>query len=133
MVISSFVNVAYNASFSEKLEKKHIRICLAINQTNTIALPKEGRYIYFQTLKRLLEPIFIIYLDFESILNPATDNKNDGPNTEKYQKHIAFSYGYEFMLMNNIKDITLVKIPLTNLLVTEQVKVNIDVPFQKEI
>ena len=42
----------------------------------------------------------MIYADFESILVPVVpgDNRKQNPNesyTNKYQKHIAFSYGYK--------------------------------------
>ena len=36
-----------------------------------------------------------MYDDFESILKRLTDNKNDEPNTKKYQDHIVCSYDYK--------------------------------------
>ena len=32
-----------------------------------------------------------MYADFEGV----TDNKNDGPNTKKYQDHIVCSHGHK--------------------------------------
>ena len=45
----------------------------------------------------------MIYADFESILVPY-DNGKKNPNesyTEKYQKHVAFSYGYKLVCVDD--------------------------------
>ena len=49
-------------------------------------------------LKKIKSP-FIIYLDFESILVPEDDGKQNPIDsyTNKYQKHVAYSYGYELV------------------------------------
>ena len=60
-------------------------------------MPKKGGYGKFKTYKRKLRSLFIISADFESILAPG-DNRKQNPeesHTNKYQKHIACSYGYK--------------------------------------
>ena len=48
----------------------------------------------------MLKAPSIIYADFESILKPATDNKNDGPNAKKHQDCIVFSYDYKLIYVD---------------------------------
>ena len=45
----------------------------------------------------------MIYADFESILVPEDNGKKNTENsyTNKYQKHIACSYGYKLVCVNN--------------------------------
>ena len=56
---------------------------------------KKGEYVKFKNYERKIKSPFKIYADFESISVPA-DNGNQNPEksyTNKYQKHIACSYG----------------------------------------
>ena len=47
-------------------------------------------------LKRKVKSSFMIYADFGSILVPEVNGKNlEESYTNKYQKHIACSYGYK--------------------------------------
>ena len=60
-------------------------------------MPKKGEYVKFKNYKRQIKSPFIIYADFESVLVPE-DNGKQNPEeyyTNKYQKHIACSYGYK--------------------------------------
>ena len=44
----------------------------------------------------------MIYADFESILIPEDNRKNpDKSYTNKYQKHVACSYGYELVCVDD--------------------------------
>ena len=49
-------------------------------------------------MKKIKSP-FKIYADFESILVPENNKKKhpEEPYTNKYQKHIACSYGYKLV------------------------------------
>ena len=61
-----------------------------------IQMPKEGEYVKFKNYKIKAKSPFTIYADFESIFVPE-DNKKQNPYesyTNKYQKHVACSYGY---------------------------------------
>ena len=81
---------------AEKL-KCHIKDCFKINGKQTIKMPKKGEYVKFKNFERKIKSPFMIYADFESILVPE-DNGKQNPNesyTNKYQKHIACSYSYK--------------------------------------
>ena len=64
-------------------------------------MPKKGKYVTFKYFERKMKSpfLFMIYADFESILVPE-DNGKQNPNesyTNKYQKHVACSYGYKLV------------------------------------
>ena len=62
-------------------------------------MSKRDKYVKFINYGRKIKPPFIIYADFESILVPE-DNGKQSPEefyTNKYQKHIACSYGYKLV------------------------------------
>ena len=53
-----------------------------------------------RTLEDYLKQPFIIYVDLETILKPVTGNNDDGPNTKRYQDHIACSYDYKLICVD---------------------------------
>ena len=60
-------------------------------------MPKKGEYVKFKKFERKLKLPLMVYADFESILVPE-DNRKQNPNesyTNKYKKHVACSYGYK--------------------------------------
>ena len=62
-------------------------------------MSKKGEYVKFKNYERKIKSPFIIYADLESILVPE-DNGKQNPEesyTNKYEKHIACSYGYELV------------------------------------
>ena len=82
----------------EKL-KCHIKDCFKINGKQTIKLPKMGEYIKLKIFGKKIKSPFIIYADFPGILVPEEYGKQN-PNefyTNKYQKHVAYSYGYKLI------------------------------------
>ena len=53
-------------------------------------MPEKGEYVKFKNYQRKMKSPFLIYADFESILVPK-DNKKQNPEkyfTNKYQKNI---------------------------------------------
>ena len=59
-------------------------------------MPKKDENIKFKNFDGKMISPFMIYADFESVLVPE-DNEKQNPNesyTTKYQKHIGCSYGY---------------------------------------
>ena len=58
-------------------------------------MSKKGEYVKFRNYGRKIKSPFIIYADFESILVPEDDGKQNPEDsyTNRYQKHIACSYG----------------------------------------
>ena len=66
-------------------------------------IPKKDEYVKFKNPERKLKLPFMIYADFESILGPE-DNGKQNPNessTSKYQKHVVCSYGYKLGCVND--------------------------------
>ena len=54
-------------------------------------MAKKGEYIKFTNFGRKIKSPFMIYADFENIIVPE-DNEKQNPNesyTNKYQKHVA--------------------------------------------
>ena len=62
-------------------------------------MPKKGEYVKFKNYERKIKSSFMVYADFESILVPEDNGKQNPkePYTNKYQKHIACSYGYKLV------------------------------------
>ena len=64
-------------------------------------MPKKGECVKFKIYERKIKSQFIIYTDFESILLPENGKKNSEESyTNKYQKHIACSYGCKLVCVN---------------------------------
>ena len=66
-------------------------------------MPKKGEYIKFKNFGRKIKSPFVIYVDFGSTL-VLEDNGKQNPNesyTNKYQKYIACSYGYELVCVDD--------------------------------
>ena len=98
-----FVVFCVQAFSSEEILKSHIKDCFKINGKQTIKMPKKGEYIKFKNYERKLKSPLMIYADFESILVPAHNGKQN-PNesyTNKYQKHVACSCGYRLVCVDD--------------------------------
>ena len=66
-------------------------------------MSKNGKYIKFKNLELKIKSPFKIYAEFESILVPEHNGKQN-PNesqTNKYQKHVGCSYGYKLVYVND--------------------------------
>ena len=64
---------------------------------------KQLRYVKFKDFERKIKSPFMIYVDFGSIL-VHEDNGKQNPNesyTNKYQKHVACSYGYKLVCVDD--------------------------------
>ena len=82
----------------EEILKRHVQYCYKIN-SQTVKMAKKDEYVKSKIFERKINSKFIIYADFWSILVPEGNGKQN-PNesyTEKYQKHIACSYGYKLV------------------------------------
>ena len=83
--------------------KRYIKDCSKIYDKQTIKVPKQGEYLKFQNFETEIKSPFIIQADFESILMPE-DNGNKNKNesySSKYQKHVACSYDYKIVCVEN--------------------------------
>ena len=75
-----FCRQCLQAFSSEEILKSHIKDCFKINGKQRIIMPKKGEYVKFKNYERKIKSSFIIYADFESILLPE---KNEKQNPEK--------------------------------------------------
>ena len=66
-------------------------------------MPNKGEYVKFKSFSRKIKSPFMIYGDFQSILVPEDNGKQNPtePYTNKYQKHAACSYGYKLVFVDD--------------------------------
>ena len=88
-----FCRYCLHAFITEEILKRHIKDCFKINDKQKNIMPKKGEYVKFKNFKRKLKSPFMTYADFESILVPEDDGKQNpsGFYIKKYQKHVACS------------------------------------------
>ena len=80
-----------HAFIAEEILKCHIRDCFKIKGKQTIKMPKKSESVKSKNFERKIKSPFMIYADFESILVPE-DNRKQNPNdscTSKYEKRVA--------------------------------------------
>ena len=60
-------------------------------------MPKKDEYVKFKNFERNIKSPFMTHADYESIVVPAENEKQNinESYTNKYQKHAACSYGYK--------------------------------------
>ena len=61
----------------EEILKRHIKDCFKINDKKRIIMPKSGEHVKFKIFERKIASPFLIYADFESILVPENNGKQD--------------------------------------------------------
>ena len=89
---------------TEEILKNHLENCLIVNKKQTIVMPKKGSKIYFKNYYKMLKNPFVIYCDFESILEPIETVKQDADLTSyttEYQNHLISSYAYKVVCQND--------------------------------
>ena len=66
-------------------------------------MPRKGEYTKFRNFKTKIKSPFMVFADFESIQVPEDNGKQnpDEPYTNKYQKHLACSYGYKLVYIDD--------------------------------
>ena len=98
-----FCRYCLQAFSSEEILKSHIKDCFKINSKQRIITPKQGEFVNFKNYKIKIKSPFIIYADFESILMPENNEKQNPEefDTNKYQKHIACSYVYKLVCVDD--------------------------------
>ena len=70
-----------------------------IDGKQRIKMLNKGEYTKIKNFERKIKLQFAIYADFESIIIPEDKGKQNPEEsyTNKYQKHVASSYGYELV------------------------------------
>ena len=66
-------------------------------------MPKKGVFFKFKNYGRKIKSLFIVYADFDSILVPEDNIKQnqEEPYRKKYQKHIACCKGYKLVCVDD--------------------------------
>ena len=98
-----FCRYCLHAFITEEILKRYSKDCFKINGKQTIKMPKKDEYVKFKHFDRKIKSSFMIHADFESILVPE-DNGKQNPNesyTNKYQKHVASSDGYKLVCVDD--------------------------------
>ena len=62
----------------KKILKCHVKDCFEINGKQMIKMPKNDEYVRFKNYERKIKSPFMIYADFESIVVPE-DNEKQNP------------------------------------------------------
>ena len=73
-----------------------IKDCYKINGKQRIVMLKKGEYVKFKNYERKVKSPFMIYVDFESILVPG-NNEKQNPK-ESYWKKISKTYCLQLCL-----------------------------------
>lgn len=84
---------------SNNILEKYKPVCISLKGKQAVRMSKEGSKVRFQNYhKQRLAP-FVIYADFESILETVQSCKQDNRSscTEEYQKHRDCSFGYKLV------------------------------------
>ena len=84
-----FCHYCLQAFSTEEILKRHIKDCFKINGKQRIIMPRKTEYVKFRNYERKIKSSFIIYADFESILVPENNEKQNPREsyTNQYQKH----------------------------------------------
>ena len=64
-------------AFSTEILKRNIKGCFKINDEQRIIMSKKGEYVKFINYERKIKSSFIIHVDFESILMPENNGKQN--------------------------------------------------------
>ena len=95
-----FFRCCLHAFITEENLNRHIRDCFnLINGKQGNKMPKKSEYVKFKNFQRKIKSPLVIYADFEIILVPENNGKQN-PNksyTNKYQKYVACNYGCVLM------------------------------------
>ena len=82
---------------------EHKNNCLEINKKQNIIMPKPESKVYFRNYHKMLKCPFVIYCDFESILEPISTVKSDKTTSYsvEYQHHQVCSYAYKVVCQDS--------------------------------
>ena len=64
-------------------------IALKLNNKQTIKIPRRGEQIRFGNYERKIKSPFVIYADFESVLEPEDNGNQSEFYTHKYKERVA--------------------------------------------
>ena len=130
---------------TEAILNNHLENCLIINKKQNIIMPKFGSKVFFKNYFKMIKSPFVIYCDFESILEPIDTVKQDEKTTSYttgYQNHLISSYAYKVVCQLDkytkpikcYRGVNATKDFLTNLLIeNEEIQNIINTQFQEKM
>ena len=82
---------------SDNILDKHKKNCITVNGKQAINMPNKGEKVQLKNYHKQLEVLFVIYADFEAIIEKIHGVKQDSDNsyTDACQKHKDCSYAYK--------------------------------------
>lgn len=80
--------------------RNHQKFCLEISSRQSIKMVEKGSSTKFSRCSRQLMAPLIIYADFESDVVDSKEGKFDDSCSDKYQDHVACSYGYKLVYVD---------------------------------
>ena len=88
---------------TKEILKRHIKDCFKINGKRRFSMYKEGKYGKSRNYERKIKSPFMIYADFEFILVPEDNGKQNPQESyaNKFRKHNAYSYGYKLVCVDD--------------------------------
>ena len=98
-----FCRYCLQAISTEEISKYHFKLCFKINGKERIKMPKKDEYVKFKDHERKKKSPFMIYANFESILGPENNGKQNPEESysNKYQKHVACIFGYKLVCVDD--------------------------------
>ena len=80
-----FCSYRLQAFSAEQILKRHNKDCFKIDRKQRIIMHKNSEYVKFRNYERKIKSLFIIYVDFASILEPENNEKQNPEESFKYQ------------------------------------------------
>ena len=98
-----FYRYCLHTFITEEILKRHIKDCFKINGKQRIIITEKSEYVKLKNFERKTKSPFMIYADFEIILVPEDNGKQkqNESYTNKYKKHVACSYGYKLVCIDD--------------------------------
>ena len=105
MIEKKFVIIVCHLFSTAQILQRHVNDYFQINVKQMIQIVKKDETFKLKRNKSIQEKIlkFIIYVDFESILVPENDGKQnpDKSDTNKYQNTVGFSFTYKLACVDD--------------------------------
>ena len=103
MIMNTLNSVSSDTYILQIIIQQKLERLVESNGKQMIKVPEKWEYIRFKNYERKIKSPFMIYADFESILIPE-DNEKQNPEesyANKNQKHVALSYGNKLVCVND--------------------------------
>ena len=99
MLENIFVHYCLQSFSTAQVLERSVNGCFKTNYRQMIKITKKGQAVKFKNYTRKIKSPFIICADFESILVPKNNGKQNSnePYTHKYHNHVCCYFGYKLV------------------------------------